>query len=651
MELENLGITKNRIAALNKKGIFSVEDVLRFFPRSYYDFSEQKNLDCSYHEQYISIIGQLKSVSVDKKNDTLMLKAKVTDEITGKTLHIIWIGSYFLKSIIENWEGEKVIACGKLRYFEEYGSFHMSNPVVFDRKIEENLKVYPIYKKMKGISEEFMQGVLDHALCTYQNETLPVEYRDKYHLMELNAALHAMHRPKTMEEVTRANKRFVYEELLNFAVSIEKEERAVSKGTIFNIKSQKNTLQFIESLPFKLTDSQNKVYQDMKEKAKDGQRINALVQGDVGSGKTVQAFLMMFAMADSGYQSVLMAPTQILAKQHYEKLKESAEKLGYKTAFLTGETKGREKKNLLSGIASGEYTFVVGTHSVLNPSITYKKLALVVIDEEHKYGVSQREILTGKAKDGVHIISMSGTPIPRTLASTIYGNSVTVYDLEVPANRKPIQTAIFNNLEKICRFIHQKIVQGQQAYIVCPWIDNDMDCKYEVDTVESAYQEYSQYFKQYPDIKIGIVTGKMKAEESGAILNEFSAGNLQILISTTVIEVGVNVPNANIIVIHNADRFGLAQLHQLRGRVGRGSDQGYCILKSPDKENERLNIMCRTTKGMEIAQEDMKLRGTGNLLGTEQSGRNEYIDLILQYPNMYKFVKKDAQELVDLGQI
>lgn len=644
--LENLGISKNRIGALNKKGILSVEDIQEFFPRKYYDFSCQKKLSEENRQQYIAVAGILKKVTTDKTNNTVMLKAKVEDDITGKILHVMWIGSYYLKDIIKEWEQQKVIVCGELTFFEEYASYHMNNPIVFDKYKEQRFCIYPVYKKMSGISEEFMKDTIKAALSMQREETLPISYRDRYHLMEINKAIYALHHPKTMEEIVRAKKRFTYEKLLEFAIEIERKERSVSKGTIYNIKTLKNTNDYVKTLPFSLTPSQAKVYEDMKDKAANGIRINALVQGDVGSGKTVQAFLMMFAMADSGFQSVLMAPTQILARQHYEKLVESADKYGYRVAYLSGETKAKERKTILKGIADGTYTFLVGTHSVVNPDIQFHALALVVIDEEHKFGVEQRNQLMERAKQGVHIINMSGTPIPRTLANTLYGTSISVYDLEVPAIRKPVQTAIFNNTVKICEFIYKKHLDGQQAYIVCPWIENSTD-KDNIDTVENAYKEYQNYFNHYPDIKIGKITGKMKPEECNAIIDAFSNGLIHILISTTVIEVGVNVPSANIIVINNADRFGLAQLHQLRGRVGRGKDQGYCILKSSDKENQRLHIMCKTTNGLKIAQEDMRLRGTGNLLGTEQSGGNEYIDLILKYPNMYKYVKEDAKEIVE----
>lgn len=648
-DLAALGISNNRIAALKKKGIACVEDIQEFFPRTYIDFSSQSELNSKYHDQNVAIIGHLAKVSSDKTNDTLMLKAKVFDEISGKKLNVMWIGSYSLKSVIKDWEKSRVIVCGKLTYREEYHSFHMNNPLVFDKDIERNLRIYPIYRKMANISEEFMKETIEKALSYPRHDPIPTFYRNKYHLMEINTALHTMHHPQSMKEHTDAEKRLTYEKLLHFAIQIEKRERHISKGTIYNIKSLKNTYDYIQNLPFRLTPSQSSVFQSMREMAYNGQRINALVQGDVGSGKTIQAFLMMFAMADSGYQSILVAPTQILAKQHFDSLKEASLKYGYQVAFLSRETKGKAKTKILEGIAEGQYTFVVGTHSVIDPDIQYKNLALVVIDEEHKFGVEQRSLLTAKAELGVHCITMSGTPIPRTLASALYGPSIQVYDLDVPAERKPVQTAISSNDRVIYNFIKEKVMSGNQAYIVCPWIEDEEDSS-NIETVEKSMKSYQDYFSSYhPEISINRVTGKMKPKESAEIISAFDQGQIDILISTTVIEVGVNVPNANVMVINNAENFGLAQLHQLRGRVGRGSNQGYCILKSTDKENARLQVMCQTTNGLKIAEEDMRLRGSGNILGTEQSGQNEFIELITHYPNMYNKVKSDAKDIVDQG--
>lgn len=648
MDIREIGVKENRIKILASKGFETVEDVQRFFPKKYYDFSVQKPLDPIYHNTWSSIIGTVDEITTKKTNDTLMLKAKILDEVTGKKLHVMWIGSYYLYKIINDWEGEKVIVCGKLTYNEEYHSFHINNPIIFDRNIAKNLRIYPVYTKMTKISEEYMSNLVSEALMKPIIDTVPADIIRKHKLMDLQTAIHTLHQPKNMDDLTKARQRMVFDKLLMFSWEMENNSRKISKGTIYNIKNVRNTEKYIESLPYDLTPSQTEVYEKMKDMAMNGRRINALIQGDVGSGKTTSAFLMMFAMADSGYQSLIMAPTVILAKQHYDNLVKVAEQFGYKVAFLAGKQPTKEKKEILRGIENGTYTFVVGTHSVISDSVTYNNLSLAIIDEEHKFGVKQRELLAEKAKFGVHSISMSGTPIPRTIASTIYGNEIDVYDLQLPASRKPVQTAINSSNKVIFEFIQKKLEENQQAYVVCPFIE-DEENKYGVETVENAYSEYSKYFNVCGEKVVGYVTGKMSQEKADAVISEFAKGNIKILISTTIIEVGVNVPKANVIVINNAERFGLAQLHQLRGRVGRGSDSGYCILKSTEKDNARLNIICRTTNGYEIAEEDMKLRGTGNLLGTEQSGQNEYIDLIIQYPNMYRIIKEDARILVDRG--
>lgn len=646
MKLSELDINENRIKLLEKKGFSSVKDVQEFFPRKYYDFRKVMALAPENAGGYCSIVGTCQQVETQKTNNVLMLKAKVYDEITDKKLNIIWIGSYYLYKIIRDWEGERVIAAGKLTYNEEYHSFHMNNPIIFSKSVERNLVIYPVYRKMTGISDEYMQTLLGKALAVDNDETIPEELMQKHSLMSRIDALKSLHRPADFESVRKARARFVYEDLLQFAYETEMINRQKSKGTIYNIRTLRNTTDYINHLPFQLSESQDSVIKDMQAQAKEGRRINALVQGDVGSGKTVVAFAMMLSMADSGYQSILMAPTVILARQHYESLSESAEKYGYKTAFLSGEIKASERKKLLRDIAEGEYDFIVGTHGVMN--VQYHNLAMVIVDEEHKFGVMQRKLISEQASKGVHSISLSATPIPRTLAETIYGTNISVYDLKVPEGRKTVQTAIFNNSEKICEFVLKKIHQGQQVYVVSPYID-DPEEQYDIETVENALNVYTTAFASVQDVHIGVVTGKMKQTEADSVISDFVAGKYQILIATTIIEVGVNVPNANIIIINNAERFGLAQLHQLRGRVGRGKEQGYCILKSSDSQNPRLQTMCRTTNGYEIAMEDMKLRGTGDLLGTDQSGRNKYIELITSNTKIYHAAVEDAKIMADNG--
>lgn len=648
MDVREIGVKENRIKLLESKGLGTVEEVQRFFPRKYHDFSVQRQLDEVYADTFCAIIGRAEEISTKKTNDVLMLKAKVYDEITGRKLNVMWIGAYYLYRIIKDWDGERVIVCGKLTYSEEYHSFHMNNPIIFDRNIEKNLKVYPIYKKMSKISEDYMEDLIEKALNVPIKDKVPEALVRQHRLMSTGEAVRMLHRPSSMTDLGRARQRIVYDKMLEFAVEMEISDRSVSKGTIYNVKSLKNTTDYVKGLPYELTPSQAEVFKQMSEKAKAGLRVNALLQGDVGSGKTTSAFLMMFAMADSGYQSLIMAPTVILATQHYENLSKAAEKYGYKVAFLAGKQTAKEKKTILAGIKSGEYQFIVGTHSVISEGIEYQNLALAIIDEEHKFGVKQRRVLEDRAKFGVHCISMSATPIPRTIAAIAYGSGTDVYDLEVPSSRKPVKTAVCGTNEAIFNFVQKKLGEGQQAYVVCPFIE-DPEEQYGVETVEATFKEYSKRFNTFGDINVGCVTGKMKAEEVEEKIRKFASGELKILVSTTVIEVGVNVPNANVIVINNAERFGLAQLHQLRGRVGRGADQGYCVLKSTETDNARLSIMCSTTNGYEIAEEDMRLRGTGEILGTAQSGQSEIIDLITSYPKMYAAVKKDATMLVDLG--
>lgn len=646
MDIRELNVQENRVRLLESKGFSCVEDVQEFFPRTYYDFSEQQSLYPIFNNQWISVVGTVDEVSTQKTNNILMVKAKVIDEKTGRKLHVMWIGAYYIYNIIRTWEGARVIVCGKLTYNEEFHSYHMNNPMFFDKNVSKRLCIHPVYKKMSRISEEYMHDLISEALKKPVSDTLPEDLRRRHGLLSRKDAIRLLHNPSSIAAIEKAKERITYDKLLFFATELEKNERKVSKGTIYNIKSTANTMKYISSLPYELTPSQKAVFNDMKEKAVDGRRINALIQGDVGSGKTTSAFLIMFAMADSGYQSLIMAPTVILAKQHFENLEKAVAPFGYKVAFLGGKQTQKERKTILEGIKKGEYTFIVGTHSVISDSVEYKNLALAIIDEEHKFGVVQREKLADRAKLGMHQISMSATPIPRTIANVIFGNGLSVYDLQVPSQRKPVMTCIYESERGIFQFIEQKLNEGQQAYVVCPFIE-DPDDEFNIDTVEDVFDAYSKRFNTFGDINVGVVTGKMKSEDADKVISDFAEGKLKILVSTTIIEVGVNVPKSNVIVIHNAERFGLAQLHQLRGRVGRGKDQGFCILKSKEKENERLTTLCKTTNGYELAEADMKLRGTGNILGTEQSGENEYINLIIDNQEMYKFVKEDAKYIVD----
>lgn len=376
-------------------------------------------------------------------------------------------------------------------------------------------------------------------------------------------------------------------------------------------------------------------------------QTSALVQGDVSCGKTIVAMALMLLFAENGYQSVLLAPTVMLARQHYNELSDYAEKLGFTVAFLGSDISSVEKRETIEQIKKGSHLLIVGTHSCFSDDVEYKNLGLVITDEEHKFGVLQKDKLKTKAQPGMHMVSMSATPIPRSIACSIYGNDVKIINIrQMPSGRKPVQTAISFSDKQILDFMEKQINAGHQAYVVCPLIDEaEEDNKlFGISSIEEVAKKYEERFGSD---NIGIITGKMDIETAEQTKKAFYENKIKILIATTVIEVGINIPNATLIVIESAERFGLATLHQLRGRVGRGCIQSYCILKKSNKEvqSKNLEIIAHTTDGFEIAREDLKNRGTGNVFGTAQSGKNDIINLIIDYPALYEKVSKIAQAL------
>lgn len=489
---------------------------------------------------------------------------------------------------------------------------------------------------------------LDHM---EKEETMPEDIRTKYHLLTEKEAVLKLHYPERPEDIERAKRRLIADDLLYFSAKLEKNARELPVGSPFGIKTKRITTEILQSLPYELTTDQKETLESMMDTMRDGKRISALIQGDVGCGKTIIAFLMMFLMADSGYQSVLFAPIGTLARQHYLELCEMAKPYGIQVEFLHGQMKAKEKREALKRIASGESQMIVGTHSVFQTSVNYLNLGLCIVDEEHKFGVLQRESILKKAANGMHYIQMSATPIPRTLAALAFSNTQIYNILSMPAGRKPVKTTIFNKEKGIFRFLEKELAAGRQGYVICAQIDEtDGDNKREnILSVTECYERYQSFFDGRYQVEM--LTGKMSSEETAAIIARFKSNETQILISTTVVEVGVNVPNASTIVINNAENFGIANLHQLRGRVGRGSDQGYCILNSVDMENERLQTLCKYQSGFDIAEADLKLRGSGNLLGTEQSGSNRLVETAMKYPNTFKEVKKMAAGYIDGGSI
>lgn len=636
MKLSEINVKKEKEKQFNQKGINSVEDLLRFFPRSYYDFRQPQSLNTAGMDEP----GIFKGVVSRLKNGRGVVYCDVMEEISQTNIRVSWFGKGYLFQQLQGVVGKTVVVGGTLTFNSEYNQYQINTPLVFTEDINKGCGIYPVYSNIKGMSNDYLVSTIEAALSV-------ADRVDKYDAGVLNDfaligqynLYQNIHKPKSPEDVRAAKKRLIFEELYDFAYKTEVDYVKSSITSPYRIRTTEKTDAFIDSLPYKLTDDQQSTLQTLINEAKDGQRINALVQGDVGCGKTIVAICLMSAFAENGYQSVLLAPTGVLAEQHYKEVSGYCEKLGLKAGFLVNGLKASERKKILKSIAEGECDIIVGTHSVLSSDVSFQRLGLVVTDEEHRFGVSQREKLTSDGS--IHALTMSATPIPRSLGLTVYGKNKTIYTIKtMPNGRKPIKTQIYHNDVLEFEFLKRQIAEGRQAYIVCA-LKEDKEYKTEaMSEVESVEEIKALADKYMPGVPCEVLTGDTDKAEAEQILARFSGNETKVLIATTVIEVGVNVPNASVIVIRNAERFGLATLHQLRGRVGRGSYQSYCLLDSTDKENERLKVMEETCDGFVIAQKDLEQRGSGDFIGTKQSGDNKCVMLILSYPKYYQNIER-----------
>lgn len=657
MLLETTGLPQKKLNILAQRGIFTTEQLLYTAPRKYFFFDKAYPLDIKTTQQArgektpIAIVGTVTYVDNVYKNGKSLIKLRIKDEITDSLLFVNIIGMYAMLRYYESLLNRRVIVGGILQYSEEYKSFSMLNPTLLSPDVEKNLRIIPKYRKFKGISEEYYEQTIHNLISTESElDYIPKDIVNHYHLLSRKEAITALHRPSDKKSTDQAKKRIIFDDMVYFTCKLEEQSKNNCSKSSYIIKNIDKMQQLIQSLSFTLTKGQNDTITSMCEKAHRGERVSALIQGDVGSGKTIVAFSFMVAMAENGYQSVLMAPTLVLAKQHYLELCERTSSMGFKTVLLSNEIKVAERRKVIASIEAGEVDFIIGTQSCISKKVVYKNLGLTVTDEEHKFGVLQREAIIEKSNNGVHNVIMSGTPIPRTLATTLYGNSTDVYSMELPSNRKPIQTAVCTQDKPVFEWMIREIKKGRQCYVVCPLIDTGEEGSVMegISSVEDTAKKYQKYFTPL-GIRIGVITGRTSKQEQGVIMQAFKDNKTQILLATTVIEVGVNNPNATVIVITGAERFGLATLHQLRGRVGRGEHQSYCILQktSSDKDSVNLDVLCKHADGLEIAKADLANRGSGNLIGVEQSGTNQYIDLMLSYPNMYEEVKKIAKQLCE----
>lgn len=639
-DLSLLGIQENKKKQFEKKGIHDINDLLMFLPRRYKNFGAISDV----HEGEAAVVMQLKYVNkkvISNSNNMLI----AIGDANGVTVQAVWFRQAYKYESLYALKQKQVLVAGNFVYDKEWNRYSVTAPDIFTAYEGEIITkknfIFPVYSKITGMSDEYLEECMKKAMKNFANciaSKLPTLIQRELNLPGIQNAVYQMHFPENISSLEAAQKRLRAEKLFYFAMMM-RDDRVIKKKSPFRIKTMKIYEQIIRSLPYQLTPDQMETARSFCLQMLEGKAIHALVQGDVGCGKSIIAFLSMALMAENGYQSALMAPTAVLARQHYEDLVSLMAPYGIKVEFvppLTG-LKKKEKTEILSRIEAGESKILIGTHALLSDEIKYHSLGLIITDEEHKFGVEQREKLISKTCDGVHYITMSATPIPRSLANVVYGEQTQLCLIQtIPAGRKPVQTAVSSSFKSCFSFIKRQLDNNRQIYVVCPQIENNE----KMEGVTSVQELEKLYAEEFGKERICTLTGKNSKKETEQILSDFKGNKKSILIATTVIEVGVNVPNANTIIIHNAERFGLAGLHQLRGRVGRGGGNAYCILFSEDKHNERLEAMCKTTNGFEIAEEDLRLRGAGNLFGTEQSGVNEYINLVLSYPEEYKDMKK-----------
>lgn len=643
------GVGEKRAALFEKKGINTVEDLLYFFPRSHEDRSKIKNIaDCTDGET-VCIAAEIYQLPLDRyvRKGMLITSMNVFDE--SGMISLVWYNNKFIKKNFK--EHGRYVFFGKVSRSRQ-GKLQMVAPVYEPFGKEHYTgKIIPIYPLTAKLSQKTVQSTMESALVEagQLTEYLPEHIREQYKIAELNFSMRNIHFPRDFQSYNIARERFVFEELLilQLALSERKDKNSLNPGQVFeNVKCIR---EFTDSLPFDLTGAQKRTINEICRDVKQGKQMNRLVQGDVGSGKTAVAAAAIYMTVRNGYQAAMMAPTEILAAQHMETLSEMFREHGIKTVLLTGSMRAKEKREVLSMIASGEAQVVVGTHALIQQTVEFNKLGFVVADEQHRFGVEQRAKLLAKGSDP-HMLIMSATPIPRTLALILYGDlDISVID-ELPPGRKPVKTySVTENIrERAYNFIYKNIKDGMQAYVVCPLVaeSESIDLKNAEDLREKLAEAY-------PDINIGLMHGKMKAKDKDTVMNGFVSGDIQLLVATTVIEVGVNVPNANIMVIENAERFGLSQLHQLRGRIGRGGDQAHCILiTNADSEvtKKRMETMCASNDGFYISEQDLKLRGPGDFFGTRQHGLPEMkIANLFEDRDILRITQRAAKELSEDG--
>lgn len=643
------GIGEKTGSLFRKLGVTTVEELLHYYPRAYDAYEEAVPVGQIREGQILAVCGMLtKSASVSRVRNLQIITTAVKD-LTG-TLKLTWFNMPYLCSTLK--VGERLVFRGKV--VKKQGSLRMEQPEIFSAEAYEKVKysMQPVYGQTRGLGNKAIARAMEQALESRQmeREYMPADLRKKYELAEYNFAIGHIHFPANQQELLFARKRLVFDEFFFFLLAVRRlKEKREDKLSAYVTEPPAEVLQLARQLPYQLTGAQQKVWQEVQTDLAGGRVMNRLIQGDVGSGKTIIAVMALLAVAYSGYQGALMVPTEVLARQHFESIQELLRTHGIdqQVVLVTGSMTAKEKRLAYEKISSHEADIIVGTHALIQEKVVYDRLALVITDEQHRFGVGQRESLGNKGKEP-HVLVMSATPIPRTLAIILYGDlDISIID-ELPANRLPIRNCVVDvgYRDKAWQFITKEVLAGRQAYVICPMVEES-----EMMEAENVL-DYTKLLRQKlpSSIVVEYLHGKMKPKEKNRIMERFAAGEIQVLVSTTVVEVGVNVPNATVMMIENAERFGLAQLHQLRGRVGRGKYQSYCIMvnvSDQDGAQERLEILNHSNDGFYIASEDLKLRGPGDIFGLRQSGDLEFrLADIFTDANLLKTVSEEVDRML-----
>ena len=654
------GVGPQKAAVLNKElEIYSLHDLLYYFPYKYVDRSRIYYIhEIDGNMPYIQLKGKILGFETFGEGRQRRLLAHFSDG-TG-VVDLVWFQG--IKYVTNKYKlHEEYIVFGKPTVFN--GRINVAHPDIdssADLKLS-SMGLQPYYNTTEKMKRSFLNShAIEKMMATVigqiqepLSETLSPKLIADHHLMSLTDALRNIHFPSNPELLRKAQYRLKFEELFYVQLNIlryAKDRQRKYRGYVFETVGEIFNTFYSKNLPFELTGAQKRVLREIRQDVGCGKQMNRLLQGDVGSGKTLVALMSMLMELDNGFQACMMAPTEILANQHYDTIRELLFGMDVRVELLTGSVKGKKREAILAGLLTGDVHILIGTHAVIEDTVNFASLGLAVIDEQHRFGVAQRARLWSKSVQPPHVLVMTATPIPRTLAMTLYGDlDVSVID-ELPPGRKPIATIhqFDNRRESLYRSVRKQIEEGRQVYIVYPLIKESE--KIDLKNLEEGYLHICE---EFPDCKVCKVHGKMKPAEKDAQMQLFISGDAQIMVATTVIEVGVNVPNASVMIIENAERFGLSQLHQLRGRVGRGADQSYCILvttyKLTEETRKRLEIMVRTNDGFEIAEADLKLRGPGDLEGTQQSGIAFDLKIadIARDGQLLQYVRTIAEEITD----